>query len=392
MFIGLLAFTFLFLENKLSALLWTHLPTDPLVSSGYKLLLVAGGTFLLLKCQRRWGTLPQKLNVTLAALRTPQGISGQRVIPALISALVILLTGAGVGPEAALLSAVVLSSVWESEKLRFYYFNFQQLQQQTWSQRAAVLLAPHRYLAPSRPTPLTNVQALQRQKKFFYGLFIVNGLATFSALMRATDQPAFITKIGLTHWVAADLLWVPLLVALGVGYGRLLGFCGYQLTQFIPRVFKTVRQRILVGSLVIIVVALWLPDLLFSGQHAFHLLTGAWLTRSSVFLTLMALSKLLFMLLCVATGWIGGDIFPIIFAAITQGLAVTFLLPQVDHLLVIAVISVSMAATLLQRPVLASILLALFFPVQLWPVILVTLCLLLGLKKLTGGFLFGNHN
>lgn len=49
--IGLISFTFLFLENSLSALLWTHLPTEPLVSNGYKLILVAAGTFLLLQCQ-----------------------------------------------------------------------------------------------------------------------------------------------------------------------------------------------------------------------------------------------------------------------------------------------------------------------------------------------------
>lgn len=337
-------------------------------------------------------TLPQKLDVTLAALRTPQGISGQRVIPALVSALVILLTGAGVGPEAALLSAVVLLSVWESEKLRFYYFNFQQLRQQTWQQKIAVLTAPHRCLAPFRPTPVANDPALQRQKKLYYGLFIINGLVTFVALMRATDQPAFITKLGATHWAVADLIWVPGLMAIGVVYGRLLVCCGQRLTNFIPHLLKTVRSRIVIGGLVIGIVALWLPELLFSGQHSFHLLTGAWAARSSLFLTLMALAKLLFMLICVATGWIGGDIFPIIFATITQGLALTVLLPQVDHLLITAVISVSMAATLLRRPVLVSVLLALFFPLQLWPVILLTLLLLLGLKKLTGGFLFGNHN
>lgn len=84
-------------------------------------------------------------------------------------------------------------------------------------------------------------------------------------------------------------------------------------------------------------------------------------------LFILSITKLLFLEVCLWTGWTGGDIFPVTFAAFLQGFAVAQLFPQVDSLFIVLVVSLSMAIALLEEW-LAGIFISLFFPFQLLPI------------------------
>ena len=98
-------------------------------------------------------------------------------------------------------------------------------------------------------------------------------------------------------------------------------------------------------------------------------------------LFILSLIKLLFLDLCLWTGWTGGDIFPVTFAAFLQGFGMAQLFPQIDSLFVVLVVSVSIAITLLEKEWLAGIFISLFFPITLFPVSLLVIGLtILGRK------------
>ena len=379
--IGLLASAFLILENTLSEWLWQ--PTSLIV----RMLLVGLGAGLLIALLKRWPQMPQTAQTAMAMFKKHQFGDYRLVFVNLLMTLVILSFGAGVGPEAALLSAIIMLSSWQADKIRYLYFNYDQLMAVPVRTRLQQLFTFNAYLQGYDAQLAVKSPRLLRQKRLLYLVFSLNGLFAFAVLMRQTDQPSFVTKLGATTWQWHDLwLLLPLIVG-AVIYGRTWRWLGQQWQRLVERLALPLAVKVAAGAIGILVVAGLAPDLLFSGQHSVHLLIGTWRTASPWFLTGMTALKLIFLAWCLQFHWRGGDIFPVLFASLAQGFAVAAWLPSFDALFVVAVVATAMAGSLLDSPIVAGIMVLLFCPVNLWLVILIsTLILVLAprlFKKLT---------
>ncbi|HFU4054813.1 TPA: chloride channel protein [Streptococcus suis] len=292
----------------------------------------------------------------------------------LVLALVILISGAGVGPEAPLLGAVIAYSIWQADKLRYLETNWEQCQRQGLGQWFKYLCHPSRYL-------LLYPASQKQTGKGLRNLLIANGLLVFWLMMRLTDQPSFVTKLGETTWSLPDLLFfLPLCLygyAIGKGYSWLKTFIRASLN----RLNLSLSIKISLGAFAIFVATILAPTLLFSGQHSLHSIVELGMEMPVLTLLILSLAKLIFLDFCLWTGWTGGDIFPITFAAFLQGFAVAQMFPQVDSLFVVLVVSLSMAIALLEKEWLAGIFISLFFPMQLLPLSLLLVCLATVSKK-----------
>ena len=196
-----------------------------------------------------------------------------------------------------------------------------------------------------------------------------------------TEQPSFITKLGSSAWQVKDLLvFLPLLLY-GYGLGKLYLYVVGLLKQMLNRLDLSVFARVFLGAGAIFLIALFTPYLMVSGQHSMHLVLELGLVVSPLALIALSLLKLLFLDICMETGWSGGDIFPISFASILQGYALAQLLPNFDPLFVVLVVSIAMAASILKQEVIAVIFIALFFPLNLWPIAGMILAMLFLFKK-----------
>ena len=379
--IALVSFGFLISEHFVSELLWQKLIP---AKDGRKLAIIVvgllGGT-IVGYLHKKWGALPQTAEASLNQLRTQKMVDYQPVFKSLLLAFVILVFGAGVGPEAGLLGAVVALSVWESDKLRYFYFTETPLEKLSWWAWLHRLLMPNRYLL-SYDQKRSQATHKQRTKHFFDVLFIINGLITFTLLMKLSGQPSFITKMGTSHWHWQELWLIIPLVILGVLFGDAYRY----FARWCQQLFSFWSQRPIakawLGAGAVILVALSMPNLLFSGQVSIALAPVVGMKQSFLFLITAAIAKLIYLQVCVNTGWLGGDIFPVTFASIIAGFAVAQLLPQFDHLFIVAIVSTASLITMLQKPVLASVFVALFFPINLWPIILVILLLAMGYQRI----------
>ena len=377
--IALVAFLFLISEKFGSHLLWESWGHSVPFPNLYKGLLLLVGGFLVFALKRKWGSLPRTSHELMEELKEGQTVNYRHTWRSLVLALLILVLGAGVGPEAPLLGAVIAYSIWQADKLRYLEANREQLKHLPLKDKLVRFFHPSQYLL----TYPASQKGTDKKKRLF---FIVNGLIIFVLLMRMTEQPSFITKLGDSQWQMADLVLILPLMLYGFLFGKVYHWLMKKIKGSLKKLPLPLIGKILLGAAAIFGIAVFAPSLLFSGQHAMHSVVEMGLELPVLVLFGLSLLKLLFLDICLETGWTGGDIFPITFASILQGFAFAQLLPGYDSLFVVLVVSLSLAVTLLQKEWLAGIFISLFFPVKLWPIALILIFMLrwIGIKVKAG--------
>ncbi len=375
--IALVAFLFLMAEKFGSHLLWESWGHSVPFPNLYKGLLLLIGGLLVFALKKKWGSLPRTSHELMEELKEEQTVNYRHTWRSLVLALIILVLGAGVGPEAPLLGAVIAYSIWQADKLRYLEANRGQLKHLSLKDKLVRLFHPSQYLL----TYPASQKGTDKKKRLF---FIVNGLIIFVLLMRLTEQPSFITKLGDSQWQMGELVLILPLMFYGLLFGRVYRWLMKKIKGSLKKL--PLIGKILLGAVAIFGVAVFAPSLLFSGQHAMHSVVEMGLELPVLALFGLSLLKLVFLEICLETGWTGGDIFPITFASILQGFAFAQLLPGYDPLFVVLVVSLSLAVTLLQKEWLAGIFISLFFPIKLWPIALILIFILrwIGIKVKAG--------
>ncbi|HEM5490537.1 TPA: chloride channel protein [Streptococcus suis] len=373
--IALVSYGFIMAEKLGSHFLRETLPHQFHFGTVYSILILVILTCLVILLKNKWGNLPKTSHDLIHELGHEGTVAYQNTWRNLVLALVILVSGASVGPEAPLLGAVIAYSIWQADKLRYLEANWEQVSGQGIGKWINYLFHPSTYLLP-----YTNSQ--KQTGKRLRNLLIANGLFVFWLMMRLTDQPSFVTKLGETAWSLSDLLFfLPLCLygyAIGKGYSWLKTF----IRAGLNRLNLSLSIKISLGAIVILVVTMLAPTLLFSGQHSLHSIVELGMETPVLTLLILSLAKLIILDFCLWTGWIGGDIFPVTFAAFLQGFAVAQLFPQADSLFVVLVVSLSMAIASLEKEWLAGIFISLFFPLQLLPVSLLMIGLHIAGRKI----------
>lgn len=387
--IALIAFLFLILEKVSSHFLWHSLPHHLKSSGLYHFLLLFSGFLLLLFLKKKWGSLPKTSHDLIHELKEKQTVNYHHTWKSLLLALIILSLGAGVGPEAPLLGAVIAYSIWQADKMRYLSQHLDDFKTAKLTQKLAILFHPYQYLTNYQESA-TLLGA--KQRKLLIGLFSLNGLIVLSLLMKTTDQPSFITKLGTSQWGLSELLLLIPLLTYAYGFGAIYQLIRSKMKKQIEKLQLSLVTKLGIGAISIFIIASFAPSLLFSGQHSMHDLVELGMTTPFISLIFLSILKLIFLDICVWTGWTGGDIFPISFAAIMHGFAIAHYFPNYDALFIILVVALSLAISLLEKEWLAAIFISLFFPINLWPIsILITFLFILS-KQFTSSHQKGDSH
>ncbi|HFI0168603.1 TPA: chloride channel protein [Streptococcus suis] len=372
--IALVSYGFIMAEKVISHFLWESLPHQFHFGPVYSILILLLLTCLVILLKNKWGNLPKTSHDLLHELGHEGTVAYQNTWRNLVLALVILVSGAGVGPEAPLLGAVIAYSIWQADKLRYLEANWEQVSGQGIGAWINYLFHPSSYLLP-----YPNSQ--KQTGKGLRSLLIANGLFVFWLMMRLTDQPSFVTKLGETSWTLTDIFFFLPLCSYGFLVGKGYSWLKPFIRASLDRLNLSLSIKISLGALSIFLVSMLAPNLLFSGQHSLHTIVEVGMETPILTLIILSFAKLMFLDFCLWTGWTGGDIFPVTFAALLQGFAVAQLFPQVDSLFVVLVVSLSMAIASFEKEWLAGLFISLFFPIQLLPVSLLVIGLTIAGRK-----------
>ena len=147
-----IAALFLLVENTMVTLIWDVWATRIPVRWAFSLPVAAAGTALLVCGKRRWGDIPHTTREVIGALKRGEPIDYHTAWRDLLIALIILAAGAGVGPEASLMGAVIAYSVWQCDKLRYLRAHEQDILAAPIGRRLLMLYHPTRWIQTAHDT------------------------------------------------------------------------------------------------------------------------------------------------------------------------------------------------------------------------------------------------
>lgn len=373
--IATFSFLFLQIEKNVSHIIWDYL-LNKFYSYRYLyiFIILVVGSVLLNKIKQN-NDAPYTANEILKKLDKNIENRNYHIKEMIISTLLILILGAGVGPEATLLGIIVSMSIWQADKLRYIYKNFNEFSTSSLTDKVNIILNNKKYITYSK----NNNQSKNNLIKY---LFIFNGIIVFLILSSQLGDHNSIVSLGdgtiniKQFWIIVPLIFYSIIFA--IFYKKLDKY----LKNIIDKHIKSKSIKVYLGAFFIFLIFIINKNLLFSGQHSMHLVVTFAKEVPFYILIIFSIIKILLLSICINTGWKGGDIFPLLFASFLQGYAISSLFPNIDYLLIIATLSTAFLTTVSSHIIVVLLFISLFFPLKYIVVILLTTILTKGILKI----------
>lgn len=360
--VGLATSAFLLIEHGLTDLIWEKIPERIGTFALYSLVICTLGGLLVGLCQRFLGDYPKPMREALEDVRTEGGFDVKHVPHGVVTSLVSLAFGAALGPEAALIGLAGGLSTWVAQRLKakaqqahaITYFGVSgalgAFFHSPFGSAALPLESPEGDELPSAWTLIPGIFAGAT------GLFVTMHLAG-SVLRGSYDYLPYSSPMD-----GSDLLVaIPFAIL-----GALIGQLYHLLSKGISRLVQPIKQWNItcgiIGGVLLGLLATFSPLVLFSGQSGLNDLFQHGAEIGSGILILTGLAKLLALGICVATGWKGGEFFPVMFAGAAVGMGCAYLFPGINPMVGTATVMTAATAAMLRKPLATILIIILYMP------------------------------
>lgn len=353
--IGLVSWLFLSIVYKGIHFVWHTVPERFDIPLYVFFVPVIVGTLIGL-LQRRYGQMPRLMPEILEERKTTGRIDYRLIGFTTITALLVLIGGSSLGPEAALVGIVGGLTTWFSERLRHVHDELNELQEVGHSVVLGIVFNAPLFGA------IAAEEAEHKKQPMLNLLATLAGIGTFYLLNQLDERPPFVIKFPAI--ASLQFEWSVLFIVLaGMVFGWIYLVGEHALMNLFSRVpilFLTIIGGIGIGAM-----ALLYPDLLFSGEETILEYFNDWERVPLYTLLWLSLLKLLFTAFCLATGWRGGHIYPLLFSSFTLGYFFSAFL-NLDTTFAVVVATSALLATAMRQPLAVIVLLVLFFPANSW--------------------------
>jgi H+/Cl- antiporter ClcA len=355
---ALVTFAFMFLVSRGTALVWEQaalaIGLDPRF---FTLLVCTLGGLLVGLLVKVFGDH----NAIFAELMLEFGRTGRfnyRNAPGIVvTALVSLVSGASLGPEAPLADACGGIGTLISDKLKL---DEEETRTMGFSGVSGMLAS---FITSPFSGALLGLESSQGgpggRKTYFWVLFP-------SLLSSAVATTVFVLLSGtffggLYQFPDYTPRLIDLVYAAPLGLiGGMVGLLFMVFLRRLQRLFQPMKTRVVLrgvlGGLGMGIIGALMPLTLFSGENeTLDLITHA-AEIGVLMLVVLCAAKLLATTLVLATGWKGGYIFPIMFASVALGLAVNLLFPGIPVAVAVATTMAGALVAALRAPLFAALL------------------------------------
>ena len=318
--------------KSLEHLVWSGVDTSWQLGA---VVLLGGGLIALIRHRMPEASIQQLLD----AAHDPVHVQRRWVLAVILTAVVAVAFGGAVGPEAGLIAVVL-----EIAALIAMRLSRDRAEQRLLGEAAVTASMSAWYGSP--PAAADMAQGEDRVPKPLLWWAGLTGLLGFGMTaqhvlgggLHKLELPAH-TPAG----DGSDLLWAFLPAVLGVAVGRGFAWLLPQCRAALARLGGPVVQT-LVGTLAFACMAMAWPVLRFSGHHDLAQLPEWFQTWGAAGLLALAALKVVALCICLASGWLGGAIFPLLMAGGSAGLVSMALWPSIPAAVALAA-GMSAAAT-----------------------------------------------
>ena len=316
--VGLIIWGFLRIMNYGVEFLWGYLPS--LISFPmYTVCVCTAGGLIIGIWKRKFGDYPEELTGVIAKIKKTGRYPYNNVFSTIVSALIPLLAGASIGPEAGLTGVIAGLCTWVGDKLKGFRREVQELTAIGMSATLGTIFRSPMFgfMEPLESDDETTLPKASKIVLYFaailssFGVFILmNSLFGIQMGMEGIEGGSI---------PAESYLYAVPLVLVGIAAGYIY-FAFRKLTGMIEhRLKKFVVLRAVCGGLILGISGTFLPLTMFSGEHQIPAVMADMEKIGAVMLLVTAIAKLLLTNICIDTGLKGGHFFPVIFCGISIG-------------------------------------------------------------------------
>lgn len=319
--------------------------------------------------QRRYGPLPENMEQVMGRIKREGFYPYDKLHIIAVSALLPLIFGGTLGPEAGLTGLIVGLCYFVGDRLKYKADEVNALAETGMAAALGVIFGAPLFGIVGNLEPDNWSRSERRRladkktRVFLYIMGVLGGLAVMMGLGMLTGSSGGLPRFDMHHQIGlSQWKWFPVLLIMGVIFG-LLYLTVDRITYAIGKGLQKYRiVSCMIAGLAVAVLGYFLPLTMFSGEHQMGELMDLWQDYSVTVLLLSAIGKILLVNLCINLGWRGGNIFPLIFAGTMVGYAMAAVVGM-NGSVAVAVTVASLYAYIMRKPLTVAAVLLLCFPV-----------------------------
>ena len=370
---GIVFWLFLLAVKEGTALLWEVIPGDE-PSGVYPLIVCSAGGLLIGIFRKIFGDYPEDMMIVLGKVKKTGTYPYRKMLILIVAALLPLIFGSSVGPEAGMVGIITALCCWAGDNLRFAGNRSSMYSRIGASVSLSVMFQSPLFgifeVEENDETSSDEGVLPKSTKILVYCIAAGAGFGCFYLLNqifgKVTEGFPTFSNISLGVW---DYILFILYLACGI----LLGVFFEYSEQFFSRISEklpAVASELITG-IVLGGIACLLPVIKFSGEEQMGILIRDYALYAPVAMIGIGLLKVILTNMCIRLGLKGGHFFPLIFGAVCvgYGVALIFFPGDASHAtFAAAIVTAGTLGVTMKKPLAVSMLLLLCFPIKslLW--------------------------
>jgi len=368
---GFIVWVFLSIMKLGINFLWEYIPENIEIPF-YTIIVCLLGGILIGLWNKKTGNYPESMDEVFAKVKKNKKYDYNKLPIIFVSALLPIILGASIGPEAGLVGIIAGVCSWVIEKFKILSSQKEELSEMGISAILGII-----FNAPLFGIGINIEEKNNNKVKLVSYFFAVLGaFLSFKLLSFIYNSEMHLPNFYDVSMETDEYVGLIFLIIIGI----IAGYIYVYSNLLTKKIYKIIKNPIIIGGIAGLILGIcgtYLPYTMFSGEEQTLIVKQNYVSIGASALILTAVVKLILTNICINGNLKGGHFFPVIFAGVCLGYA-TSLLTELDSIFCVIIVTTSLLSFIMRKPLAVILLLIMFFP----PVCLIPMIIAVSLPLL----------